>query len=77
MARYTHSHTYNQTHPLFGPYEQWTGDAYIFDPTAPRAQEYWTQMTKEFYDTVVPVDGMWIDMYVMCRECQRADPWTH
>ena len=44
---------------------QWVGDAAVVDPTAPKAQEWFTKHTKEWYDGKgVKFDGLWLDMYV-------------
>jgi len=48
----------------------WPGAVHFPDWFHPRAQDYWTEQLRQFHDTLVPFDGIWIDMNEASNFCQ-------
>lgn len=55
----------------------WPGAVHFPDWFHPNAQNYWTQQLKQFHDSLVPFDGIWIDMNEASNFCSAPQHQSH
>jgi len=62
--------------PMIG--KVWPGEVVFPDFTHPDSYVYWQEQIEEFYNTTVPIDGIWLDMNEMSSfcfgSCSQYDP---